>query len=207
MGLTKGLKQCLRYVVKKTLWATLQCQVALAYRLWGIEGVNKTLLLCPSEYVGNTLVAFGAFVGPQHDLYSPLLIHNAERDYSNLTIGRHCHIGKEVFLDLREAITIEDNVTISMRAMVLTHTDVGHSPLGDKEIPARQSPVVIKQGVYIGAGAIILQGVTVGECAVVGAGAVVKEDIPAGCVAIGVPARVVKSTGAESAAEERTAFG
>jgi acetyltransferase-like isoleucine patch superfamily enzyme len=150
---------------------------------------------------------FGAVVGPGHDLHSPLLIHNAERDYSNLTIGEHCHLGKGVFLDLRDAISVEDHVTVSMRAMILTHTDVGRSPLGDKEFPAKQSPIVIKQGAYIGAGALILQGVTIGECAVVGAGAVVVEDIPAYCVATGVPAKVIKSIKAEDAAEDRDAFG
>lgn len=207
MGLTRRLKHLLRYVVGKTLWAILQCRLTLAYRLWGIEGVNTILLRCNAAYVGDILIGFGAVIGAGHDLHSPLLIHNADKHYSNLRIGEQCHIGKEVCLDLRDAITIEDHVTISMRAMMLTHMDVGHSPLGDEGFATRRSPVVIKQGAYIGAGAIILQGVTVGECAVVGAGAVVTEDIPDYTVAVGVPAQVIRSIKAEDAAGDRNAFG
>jgi len=98
----------------------------------------------------------------------------------------------EVFLDLCDKITIEDRVTISMRVTILTHTDVGHSPLRESVFPPRHAPVVVRRGAYIGAGATILQGVTVGECAVVGAGAVVVGDIPAHVVAVGVPARVIR---------------
>jgi acetyltransferase-like isoleucine patch superfamily enzyme len=191
--LTRRFKHLLRYVIEKTLWTALECRLAVAHRLWGIDGVSRILLLCNSAYVGDILTRFGATVGADDDLHSPLLIHNADKDYSNLRIGEQCHLGKEVFLDLREAVTVEDYVTISMRGMVLTHIDVGHSPLRAKELPTEQAPVVIKQGAYIGAGAMILQGVTVGECAVVGAGAVVTDDVPAYAVAMGVPARVVKS--------------
>lgn len=191
-NLIKRLKHLLRCVIEKALWTVLQCRLAWAYRLYSIEAVNRALLRCNSAYVGDILLRFGANVGPGYDLHSPLLIHNAERDYSNLTIGRRCHLGKEVFLDLRDTITIEDEVTISMRAMILTHIDVGHSPLGERDVPTGKSPVVIRHGAYVGAGAIILQGVTVGECAMVGAGAVVTRDIPDYSVAMGVPARVLR---------------
>jgi maltose O-acetyltransferase len=56
------------------------------------------------------------------------------------------------------------------------------------------APVRIGRRVYIGAGAVILPGVTIGDDAIVGAGAVVRHDVPAGMVAVGVPARVVTST-------------
>jgi acetyltransferase-like isoleucine patch superfamily enzyme len=149
-------------------------------------------MLCKSDYVGRILTRFGAVLGNSHTLHSPLLIHNATRDYSNLTIGEYCHLGKEVFLDLAAAITIEDQATISMGTMILTHMDVGHSPLRKKKFPVERSPVTIRRGAYLGAGAIVLQGVTVGECAVVGAGAVVVEDVPSSSVVTGVPARVIK---------------
>jgi acetyltransferase-like isoleucine patch superfamily enzyme len=136
---------------------------------------------------------FGAILGVDHDLNSPLIIHNAHINYSNLMIGKQCHLGKEVFLDLRDKIIIEDRVTVSMRVTILTHTDVGNSPLRESIFPPRHAPVVVRRGAYIGAGAVILQGVTIGECAVVGAGAVVVENIPAHVVAVGVPARVVGS--------------
>lgn len=178
--------------VKRASWLILQWRSALAYWLWGLEGVNRILRQCNSAHIADLLVRYGAVVGAEHDLNSPLLIHNATQTYSNLTIGQQCHLGMEVFLDLCDKITIEDRVTISMRVTILTHTDVGHSPLRESVFPPRHAPVVVRRGAYIGAGATILQGVTVGECAVVGAGAVVVGDIPAHVVAVGVPARVIR---------------
>jgi acetyltransferase-like isoleucine patch superfamily enzyme len=160
--------------------------------------VNRILQQCNSAHVAELLVRYGAVVGSGHDLNSPLLIHNATKTYSNLTIGRECHLGKQVFLDLHDKITIEDRATISMRVTIITHTDAGRSPLGEREFPPQQAPVVVGRGAYIGAGAMILQGVIIGECAAVGAGAVVVEDIPAHSVAVGVPARVLRSFGAEN---------
>jgi len=58
--------------------------------------------------------------------------------------------------------------------------------------PASATPVVIEDGVMIGANAVVIEGVRVGAGAVVAAGAVVIEDVPAGAVVAGSPARIVK---------------
>jgi len=100
------------------------------------------------------------------------------------------HIGKSVFIDLAEPVVIERNATISMRCMILTHIDVGRSPLATMGYPTRQSGVRIGEGAYLGAGVIVLPGVSIGRCAVVGAGAVVTGDLEACTVNAGVPARL-----------------
>lgn len=94
---------------------------------------------------------------------------------------RRAWIGSQVWLDdvYPEMITIEPEVVIALRAMVLCHDDL-------KRIVA---PVVLKQGSWIGAGAMILPGVVVGEGAAVAAGAVVTHDVPPGEIWAGVPAR------------------
>jgi acetyltransferase-like isoleucine patch superfamily enzyme len=163
----------------------------------GLAGINLLLEQSHPAYVRDLLVGFGAHVGDGSDLNTPLMVNGAWRDYSNLTIGRFCHIGKGVLLDLCAPLTVEDNAVISMRTTILTHVDMGHSPLGEKAFPPRSLPVVIKQGAYLGATAVILGGTTVGCCAVVGAGAVVVDDIPDYCVAVGVPARVVRTLGVD----------
>ena len=58
--------------------------------------------------------------------------------------------------------------------------------------PASARPVVVEDGVLIGANAVVIEGVHVGEGAVVAAGAVVIEDVPANAVVAGCPARVIK---------------
>ena len=87
---------------------------------------------------------------------------------------------------------IEDLVAISHRVTLILSVDPGPSPLQQIYTP-KVSPIIIKKGAWIGAGAIILQGVTVGEFSVVAAGAVVTKDVPPYTVVAGVPAKAVKN--------------
>ena len=113
-----------------------------------------------------------------------------------INIGRFTSIGKNVyinhlcsFLDMG-TITIEDDVLIGPRVNLSTE---GH-PLNPSERKALiVKPILIKRNAWIGAGATILPGVTVGENSVVAAGAVVTKDVPDNTVVGGVPAKVIKS--------------
>jgi len=181
--------------------------VYLLFRLWaracaaiyGGEGVNIPLMFMPTQEIAPTLRAFGARIGANVRFRSPLVIHNSRaerrRYYENLQVGDDCYLGRELFLDLQDQIVIEDQVTISHRVMILTHTDAGNSPLKDKVINTEQAPVIIRRGAYIGANVTILEGVEIGESSVVGAGAVVTRSVPASSVVAGVPARVLKTVG------------
>ncbi|MBI1816457.1 MAG: acyltransferase [Deltaproteobacteria bacterium] len=158
--------------------------------LFGLEGMNgvcRLLARAPKRSVIPLLRAFGALIGDDTDVEMFLVVHNADPDFRNLTVGAHSHIGKQTFLDLRAPIVIEDRVTISMRAILLTHTDAGHSPVSDR-YPRTTARLRIGAGAYIGAGATVLPGVTIGAAAIVGAGAVVVRDVAPGTVVAGVPA-------------------
>jgi acetyltransferase-like isoleucine patch superfamily enzyme len=177
------------------LWARVSAAI------YGGEGVNIPLMFMPTQVIGSTLEAFGARIGADVRFRSPVVIHNSgaerHRYYENLQVGDHCYLGRELFLDLQDKIIIEDQVTISHRVMILTHTDAGHSPLKDQFIITCQAPVIIRRGAYIGANVTILQGVEIGESSIVGAGAVVTRSVPPATVVAGVPARVVKQVGIE----------
>ena len=79
-----------------------------------------------------------------------------------------------------------------MRSIVLTHTDVGRSPLAEM-YPRRVAGVTIGKGVYLGANVTVLPGSQVGDGSLVAAGAVVTRDVPPRMVVAGVPARIVKN--------------
>ncbi len=179
------------------LFALLGLMTRTAEMLYQGEGVATLMLILPTQLVAPTMKKYGAQMGRNVRFRTPLIIHNAaiDRDrnyFANLQVGDDCYFGKDVFLDLQDRIMVEPRATISMRVTLLTHTDVGNSPLAESVLPVTQAPVVIRTGAYIGAGAMILQGVEIGECAIVGAGAVVTESIPPHSVAVGVPARVIK---------------
>ena len=75
--------------------------------------------------------------------------------------------------------------------MIFTHGDVGERFLACF-IKRKEGPVILKRGCWIGAGAVILSGITVGEGAVVGAGAVVTHDVPGYTMVAGNPAREIR---------------
>jgi acetyltransferase-like isoleucine patch superfamily enzyme len=90
-------------------------------------------------------------------------------------------------------ITLGDNVHITDGAKFITHD--GGTLLYRKQIPDLEitKPIVVGNNVYIGNDVIILPGVTIGNNVVIGAGAVVTKDISDNSVAVGVPARVIKT--------------
>ena len=169
--------------------------IAIAYAAYKAEGINALLLFMPAKFIAATLRAHGAQIGERVEMHAPLLIHNARaeagRHYENLKIGDDCYFGRDVFLDLKDELRFEDEVTVSMRVTLLTHTDVGKSPLA-AQMPPSHAPVVLRRGAYVGAGAIILQGVEIGAEAVVGAGAVVTVSVPPRSTWAGVPAHAIR---------------
>jgi maltose O-acetyltransferase len=165
----------------------------IAYAAHGMDGVNRVVRLVPKSRVIPLLRQFGARIGEGCDIEAGLVMHQARTHYRNLTIGSRCHLGKDVFLDLGERVTIGDNVTVSMRVTILTHTDVGQSPLRVAALPVAYGPVRIADGAYIGAGATLLAGVEIGACAIVGAGSLVSRAVAPYTVVAGVPARVLRT--------------
>ncbi len=110
---------------------------------------------------------------------------------SNLSIGEHCVIDADCILDLGAALTIGDRVTIDREAVILTTTH----QLGRREHRAgvvALSPVVIENGAWIGARAVILPGVTVGAGAIVEAGTVLNKSVAANTRVGGSPVRTLE---------------
>jgi acetyltransferase-like isoleucine patch superfamily enzyme len=110
--------------------------------------------------------------------------------------GENIHIGKNVFVNHactfmdRGGITIEDNVLIGPKVNLITT----NHPINPSERRATISqPIVIKKGAWIGVGATILPGVTIGENSIVAAGAVVSKDVPDNTIVGGIPAKFIKS--------------
>lgn len=107
--------------------------------------------------------------------------------------GKLTSVGKGVFINFgctfldQGGITIEDGVFIGPGVTISTEE---HPEQPERRHTLLSRPVRIRRGAWIGAGAIILPGVTIGENAIVGAGSVVTRDIPDDTVAVGSPARV-----------------
>ena len=117
---------------------------------------------------------------------------NAELKYpENISLGRYVVIGNNVSIGAHAVINIADNVRISRDVIIET----AGLDFSTKISPYKHvsKGIRIEKGVWIGARAIILGGVTIGENAVVAAGAVVVKDVMPGEIVAGTPAKEIKS--------------
>ncbi len=115
--------------------------------------------------------------------------------------GRHVSIGENfyanmdcIFLDVNR-ITIGNNVMLGPRVGLYTAGHPLDSQIRNEDQLEFGLPIVIEDNVWLGANAIVLPGVTIGKNSVIGSGAVVTKDIPADSVAVGNPAKVIKTLG------------
>jgi acetyltransferase-like isoleucine patch superfamily enzyme len=131
---------------------------------------------------------YGATIGEGTTILGPLHLVSVDRDFANLRVGNNVFIGQDVLMDLVEPVTIGDDCTIVIRTTIVTHFDVGPGPLSATR-PRRQGPVVIGNGVFIGAGATVLHGVTIGDRTLIGAHSLVSRDVAADAVVAVPPTR------------------
>lgn len=115
----------------------------------------------------------------------------------NVTIGKNAVIMMGAVINI--GAIIGDGTMIDMGAVLGGRATVGKNchvgagaVLAGVIEPASAKPVIVEDGVLIGANAVVIEGVHIGEGAVVAAGAVVIEDVPANAVVAGCPARVIK---------------
>lgn len=147
------------------------------------------------------------FIGSDSIVQGELLVF---AQGGSIRLGEWCYIGEQTRIWSAASISIGSRVLIGHNANVfdnLTHpisaterhaqfrriAKVGHP----REISLGERPVSIEDDAWIGAGAFVLRGVTVGTGAIIAAGAVVTKDIPPHSLAAGNPARVLRELSAE----------
>lgn len=114
--------------------------------------------------------------------------------------GKHVHFGKCVYGNFNLALVDDTHIYVGDYTMMgpnVTIATAGHPILPELREQQYQynAPVHIGKCCWIGAGAIILPGVTIGDNVVVGAGSVVTKDLPSNVVAVGNPCRVLRPVG------------
>ncbi|MGQ0534587.1 MAG: acyltransferase [Methanobacteriota archaeon] len=137
------------------------------------------------------------------------------RSFVNLygcTIGRDCKIAS--YVEIQRGVTVGDRCKVEAFAFIPSGVEIGdevfvgpHAVLTNDKVPRAVgdwavAKTVVKKGASIGAGAVVVCGVTIGEGAMVGAGAVVTKDVPPWTLVVGNPARVVRRLEAGSRKQE-----
>lgn len=111
--------------------------------------------------------------------------------------GRHIHFGKGVYANFNLTMVDDTHIYVgdyTMFAPNVTVATAGHPILPELREKALQynAPIHIGRNCWIGAGAVLLPGVSVGDNSVIGAGSVVTKDIPSDVIAVGNPCRVLR---------------
>ncbi len=126
--------------------------------------------------------------GKKVTIYGRIKVYNSKM----ISIGNDCFINYGVLISVRDKLTIGNGVVISAKVLI-TDAGLNLDILVNEGRPLHISaPIVIEDGAWIGAGAIILKGVTIGTKSVVAAGAVVTKDVPPYVIVGGNPARILK---------------
>ena len=121
-----------------------------------------------------------------------LLTANERGDAPKIRLGRNVYINRYTMLDATELIEIGDCSMIGPHCYLTDHDHGTQSDALVGEQPLVSVPLRIGSNVWIGAGVMLLKGVTVGDNAIIGAGSVVTRDVAPGARVAGVPARLLK---------------
>ncbi|MCW2988136.1 MAG: N-acetyltransferase [Solirubrobacterales bacterium] len=157
--------------------------------------VEAGAIICPYAVLdAGATVGPNAFVGDRVSLRTGACLHVDASIGAGAVVGREVDVGERVRIQagcmFGPNVVIEADAFLGPGVLVLTGrsmTSSGHRP----------APV-LRRGCQVGAGALVMPGVEIGEEAVVGAGAVVLADVPSATVVAGVPARLRAAEGLAS---------
>ncbi len=159
-------------------------------------GEGAVLCFPPAALYGESAIRIGpdTLIGPHASISAGMAPGQPLISDRIVEIGARCLIGRYSSIVGHLEVVIEDDVFFGPNVYV---TDQNHStadptlPIGRQSAPER--PVRIGQGSWLGANVVVLPGVTIGCGVAVGAGSIVTDDLPDRCLAVGSPARVVRT--------------
>ena len=162
------------------------------YHLQLLEQFNSKIVHTVDEYDDLTQKMFG-YISPKTEIIAPI---NATWGCKNVYVGKGTFINSNVTFVDDGKITIGNGVSIGPNVSIIT---LNHAVNVYDRLNCLVSikDVNIEDHVWIGAGAIILPGVTIGENSVIGAGSVVTKDVPPNVLAYGNPCKVIKEINQE----------
>ena len=199
LGRSPGDRERLARVAREAFAASPDLVEAAGHDLQSIavHDPATTTLLPPllnfKGYVALQAWRVSNWLWGQHRNDLALLLQSLSSDQLQVSIHPSASMGSRIFLDHATGIIVGAHVTIGDEVTILQNVTIGRKRSEPDRAPK------IGHGVYLSAGSTIIGGISVGDFAKVGAGAVVEHDVPAGCTAVGVPARLTNCAEALSA--------
>lgn len=152
-------------------------QIGHKVRVWGKASINQP----ENMIIGDRVRIVSTIVPVEIYATSP----------GSLTVGENTFINYGVSIAALESVKIGRDCSIGTYVILMDNDFHGLEPDKRNEMPP-SLPITIGDNVWLGARVIVLRGVSIGNDSVVAAGSVVTKDIPAGVIAAGVPAKVIR---------------
>ncbi|MEO1390543.1 MAG: DapH/DapD/GlmU-related protein [Cyanobacteria bacterium J06634_6] len=121
-----------------------------------------------------------------------LLCSGEQTGSAKIHIGTSTYINRNVVIDASRSIQIGMQCGIGPGCYITDHDHGMQADIPPLEQPLITEPTRIENRAWLGANVTVLKGITIGEDVVIGAGSVVTKDVPAGAIAVGVPAKIIK---------------
>lgn len=181
-----------RHIVAR-LCNALRRRTAASYWTWRLAAYGaRSDLQRPAFLVGGRHIAIGDRTTVWYG--SRLEALNGAADCIRIAIGDDCAIHPYAHIGAVDRISIGRGVLMASGVYITDHdhdfSDPSEPPISNRRVIS--APVVIGDYAWLGERAMVLKGVSIGEHAVIGAGSIVTKDVPAYCVAVGSPARVIR---------------
>jgi len=125
---------------------------------------------------------FDHWVAPDIEDGVPTKYHWLVQNVSGFELGYRTDIGAFTYINAKNGVVLEDEVQVGSHCSIYSVSTIDE----------KAGRVILKKQCRVGAHSVVMPGVTIGEKSVIGAHSFVTCDIPAGCLAYGVPARVIK---------------
>ncbi len=165
----------------------------------GVDIGDDAIVQCDEVFAVGALTSFGprldvqcrrAFIGANGYFGRDVRVGGGGRrdPWATLAVGDLVFVGDEAFINPCRPVVIGREVFVTMRSMLVTH-NIGHSVLEGFE--NRFAPIVLEDRAQVGLGTVVYAGCRLGREAIVASNSYVVSDVPAGQLAIGVPAKTV----------------
>lgn len=155
----------------------------------------RALIYRNSHWHNPKAIALGAGVLIKNDCQLSVRQGRGHGSAIRLRIGDESSLQRGCKISASQSITIGRQVMMASNVFIIDHDHVFDHPTKPASMvrELRSAPVVIEDGCWLGYGSVVLKGVRIGRRSVIGANAVVTRDIPPYSVAVGNPARVVRT--------------
>ena len=174
------------YVDNCSIWLDIRIIGMTIWKILKREGISSPGEATMQEFMGPKVMAeddrFDNWQYPEIEEGKPTKFNWVVQNKDGLQLGYKTDIGAFTYINARHGVLIEDFVQIGSHCSIYSVST----------IDGKEGEVRLKRNCRVGSHSVIMPGVVIGENAVIGACSFVTSDIPADCVAVGVPARVIK---------------